>query len=546
MHENDKPVFYSDVILKDMLFAKLVRSPAPQGIIRAISGGLGAGRSLYTAGDIPGRNRVTAFGAEREVFPSKRVSFMGEPLGIVTAEDPDAAAEGAASVTLDIGKDGASHRGAPQQFLTRTVTNNGPEPPGDLLEVRGSYSVNLRRGIISEPGGCAARFSGGKLTVYCAIQWEDVLRENLAANLNLPPEGIDIVPTKITGPSSMELWYTLVLACQTALASMLSGRPVKLVLSREEHEALLGRPVTCVITHRSAVTPEGLIASLETEILADCGNRAPFGEEILRQLLAGAPGMYGPKRFRAEGVILTSNTAPAGVCLAQGGYHSFFAIESHLQDIAALTGLSPLDIHRLNSSAGTAALDSVARMSDFARKYWAYDMNSRARVEGRNQSFSEPIRGIGIAWAAPESSPSQAGGGAPPSVAAVVEVEIDPFTLREKIRGVWAAVECAEEAGAKQAEPDIRRAVFEALSSFVKDDSYPVPDIHLAFPQEASAGPVTGDGVLAALPAAFTNALSQAVSYSIHNLPIETDTAFRFITERKSLEGQHQPEEAEP
>jgi CO/xanthine dehydrogenase Mo-binding subunit len=247
-------------------------------------------------------------------------------------------------------------------------------------------------------------------------------------------------------------------------------------------------------------------------------------------------------------------------------FHALFAIESHAYEIAALTNRTPPEIHRVNGAGSgaekadfafafdygkaDAVMDAVTKMSDFNRKYCVYDMNARSRRSGKTPAFSEPVRGIGLASAFSSGGfyGTAASGRRCESLAhgaAVVEVEIDPFTLAAKLRGVWLAVECGETPAPKQAEAALRRTVFELLSSFVKDGGPETPDVHLSFLQTGGPPRRTGDEVYSVLPAAFANAISQAVSCGIHSLPMESGAVFRFITERQFLEDEAPESEAQ-
>jgi hypothetical protein len=123
------------------------------------------------------------------------------------------------------------------------------------------------------------------------------------------------------------------------------------------------------------------------------------------------------------------------------------------------------------------------------------------------------------------------------SAAAVIELELDPFTLRENIRGIWLAIDGGEILAVKQAEATLTRTIQDILSSFVKNDFTDAQKINISFLQNTDHPRQIGDAVYTILPAAYTNALTQAVSFDVHALPIEPDTIFRFITERDSLEG---------
>ena len=80
--------FYSDLVMDDMLYAAIVRSPIKNGIIKSIShNDLPDDYFLYTARDVPGSNLVETNFGKIPVFSEGNVSYKGEPLGILVGPE---------------------------------------------------------------------------------------------------------------------------------------------------------------------------------------------------------------------------------------------------------------------------------------------------------------------------------------------------------------------------------------------------------------------------------------------------------------------------
>ncbi len=80
--------YVSDCSKPDMLYAALVRSPLSSGKITNITfGDLPEGYLLFTARDIPGKNRITTLDTTTRVFCSEHVHYLGEPVGILVGPD---------------------------------------------------------------------------------------------------------------------------------------------------------------------------------------------------------------------------------------------------------------------------------------------------------------------------------------------------------------------------------------------------------------------------------------------------------------------------
>ncbi|GHB87975.1 hypothetical protein GCM10010306_098820 [Streptomyces umbrinus] len=124
-----------------------------------------------------------------------------------------------------------------------------------------------------------------------------------------------------------------------ALLARASGRPVRLVLSREEEMRTALFRENADIWIRSAVTRDGEIVGREAVVLMDCG--AYGGEQtFLTTMTAHTLGA----NYRLGSVRLVSrteytNTAPTGAFRACNGTYNTFALERHTDEICAAIGM---------------------------------------------------------------------------------------------------------------------------------------------------------------------------------------------------------------
>ena len=81
-------VYAGDIVLDDMLFGVLVRSPVQCGSVPEIElPELPEGVSFFSAKDIPGTNNVTVKSTHISVFADKEILYCGQPLGILIGPD---------------------------------------------------------------------------------------------------------------------------------------------------------------------------------------------------------------------------------------------------------------------------------------------------------------------------------------------------------------------------------------------------------------------------------------------------------------------------
>lgn len=109
---------------------------------------------------------------------------------------------------------------------------------------------------------------------------------------------------------------------------------------------------------------------------------------------------------------------------------------------------------------------------------------------------------------------------------AVIEIELDTCTFREKIKGIWIVVNAGKILNVKAAESAIKSSIQETLSLLVENETINCNDITVQFIQSKSESKQIGEIIYSIIPAAFTSALSQALSISVNSIPLKTNTIY--------------------
>jgi len=117
-----------------------------------------------------------------------------------------------------------------------------------------------------------------------------------------------------------------------------------------------------------------------------------------------------------------------------------------------------------------------------------------------------------------------------------VEVELDPCTFREHIRGIWVVINGGQILSARAAESTVKLCIQKVLASLVCEEAISCSNIHVSFMQSESDATQIGELVYQVLPAAYTQALTQALGCTINTLPLRTDTLYNRICDKTALE----------
>jgi CO/xanthine dehydrogenase Mo-binding subunit len=197
-----------------------------------------------------------------------------------------------------------------------------------------------------EPQACAARVeSDGKVTVWTSAQGGFTMRTQLVELLGLPASRIKVVPMEIGGGfggKALAFFEPTVVAL-----AQKTGRPVKLVISREEVLRATGPGSPTVITVKAGAKRDGKLTALSAIMRYDAG--AFPGSPVGRGLLVGlAP--YKLENMWAEGFDVVTNKPRVQAYRAPGGTPAAFAVEAHMDALAEAIGVDPLEFRIRNAA----------------------------------------------------------------------------------------------------------------------------------------------------------------------------------------------------
>ena len=362
--------FTDDYAFPRMLHAKLVRSPHAHARIvgvdvsraMAMPGVYGA----ITGEDLPIQYGIIPWTRDERALAVGRALFVGDAVACVAAVDEATAAEAARRVDVHyevlphvLDPAAALADGAPkvnEAARHGNVTKRVKLAFGDVdaglaaadVVVEGDYHFEGTTHAAIEPH-CAIGLvePSGVLTVISTTQVPHYLHRELARVLELPEDRIRVIQPPIGGafggksePFDLEF-------CVAKLALM-TGRPVKLLYTREEvFYAHRGRhPMD--MHYRVGATAEGKLTACDARTLIDGGAYASFGlvtAYYSGQLLT-APLALPAYRFDSTRVY--TNKPACGPKRGHGSVQPRFAFEVSLDKIAVQLGLDPIELRRRN------------------------------------------------------------------------------------------------------------------------------------------------------------------------------------------------------
>lgn len=357
--------YVADLRADRMLHAVLLRSTHPRADVLEIdvseaeeTPGVVA---ILTAADLPSDAFYGPVRADRPVLAGGVVRHLGEPILVVAATDPVAAARAAAAVdvryrahlpVLDVAAAARAKPWHPDGVVVRELIaargEIGPPDwarplpvPGAVHVVDGEYAIGRRASTAASPGVLAMP-GAGSCTVVLNSAWWHADREQIAQCLNLTPDRIRVVPAGSDGTPDGEL-SAAVLATLLALRT---NRPVRLLDAGVRSAP--GAGPAARLRYRHHVDGEGRILALQTEILLDAGAYAQHAAADLAALCASAAGPYRTPAVHVTALALRTDNPPPpperGVVAA-----TCVAVEAQLDRIAAcFDDLDPVVVRSRN------------------------------------------------------------------------------------------------------------------------------------------------------------------------------------------------------
>ncbi|HEV3484967.1 MAG TPA: xanthine dehydrogenase family protein, partial [Vicinamibacterales bacterium] len=374
--------YVDDFTLPGMLHGATVRSDLPRGIIRSVryTGDIPWHEfTIVTAADVPGRNCVSLITDDQPYLAHTHVNHVAEPVVLLAHPDRQLLEEARRHVVIDIeplppvltleeslagtriiwGEDNIFRR----YDVVRGDVDAAFDTPGAVI-VDGEYETGAQEQLYIEPNGMVATAErGGLVTVWGSLQCPYYVHRALTVLFGLPIDRVRVVQMETGGGFGGKEEYPSMIAGHAALLAWKSGCPVKLVYDRAEDMIATTKRHPSRTRHRTAVTPDGRLLAMEIDFAIDGGAYCTLSPVVLSRGTIHAPGPYFCPNVRVRARAAATNVPPHGAFRGFGAPQSIFALERHMDRVAAAIALEPDEFRRRNfiSRGQASAVGQVIR-----------------------------------------------------------------------------------------------------------------------------------------------------------------------------------------
>ena len=361
-----RALYVDDIVREDMWFGATVRSTIPRGLIQSISFDQSIDWSefaIVTAADIPANNHIQLIIADQPCLADGKVNHCDEPILLLAHPDKHKVRAAVDKVRIEyeplppvftiedserqeiivLGKD---------NIIKKFLLEKGDVEQawaGAAHIVEGEYRAGAQEHLYIENNGIIAQWDAeAGVTVWGSLQCPYYVHKSLMGVFDLPPEEVRVIQSETGGAFGGKEDYPSTLASHCALLAMKSGHTVKMVYDRMEDLAATTKRHPARIRHRTALDKDGKLLAMDIDIAMDGGAYSTLTSTVLSRCTLHAPGPYVCPNVRVASKAWATNAVPYGAFRGFGAPQAIFAIERHMDEIAAAIGMDPIELRRRN------------------------------------------------------------------------------------------------------------------------------------------------------------------------------------------------------
>jgi CO/xanthine dehydrogenase Mo-binding subunit len=407
--------YIDDISFPNLLYGRTIRSTIPAGDILDVRLNFNPdGFTVVDHRDVPGRNIVALIDDDQPSLAEHAVRHVAEPIALLAHEDREALFAADVQISYRPVLPVYDPAASPITFKTITIEKGRLDEgfaAADAI-VEGEYRAGHQEQLYIEPNGVIAVWDSGGITVYGSLQCPYYVHRALKVLLGLPDDRVRVIQTETGGGFGGKEEYPSMIAGHAALLSRKSGRPVKLIYDRVEDMVATTKRHPAIVRHRTGVTREGRLTAMEVDAIIDGGAYATLSAVVLSRGVIHASGPYRCDHIRIHGRAAMTNTPPNGAFRGFGAPQTQFAVEVHMDRIAAELGLDPVRLREINAlrpgdttatgqrlgkdTSALQVLREAVKRTDFKRKWRALQRARPERARASRGSGRASRRGIGL------------------------------------------------------------------------------------------------------------------------------------------------------
>ena len=377
--------YLDDLRLEGVLVGKLLYSKHACALIKKIDTSkakeIPGVVAVLTHEDIPGENSYLLQISDQPVLMENRVNYLGDAVAAVAAETEEAARAALDAIevvyeplrgTFDIDEtmkaDASPVLPGYDNIIPAHLHERGDLEAGfkeaDVI-IENTYQSQLIEQAFLEPEGALSYVDPeGNMVVYASNQAPNRDRKQIARSLGIPEHKVRVITPYVGGAFGAK--DEIHVQIHAALLTQVSGRPVRILRTREESILTHVKRHPITVHHKIGATKDGKITAIDLKAIADTGPYMNAGLHVMWFVGTVAGGPYYLPNVRLESLAVRTNNPIGGAMRGFGGPQVALAYEGQMDELAKALDMDPVEVRRINAmqSGQVTPNGSIVRNAD--------------------------------------------------------------------------------------------------------------------------------------------------------------------------------------
>jgi CO/xanthine dehydrogenase Mo-binding subunit len=386
-------------MLKDQLHGAILRSQHAHAKIVSIDTSeakkIPGVHAVVTAADAPNVRYGRSY-FDRHILARDKVRFMGDPVAAVAAESPAIAKQALKKIKVvyeplpvvidpeeatkpdapTLHDDMPLPKSIPADAKLKNICGHAVVHVGDAEKAMAEadvvvdevYETKMIHPQYLEPRIAAAQMEpNGRLTVWANAQAPFPVRQETAKTLGLSLNNVRVISAGLGGGfggkgSGITSGAAIEPIC--GLLAIKAKRPVMIVLDKAEETISTTIRAGAKMYIKTGVKKDGTIVARTGKVFYDAGGYSGFGVQAGGRCTNMLGGWYLMPNCHIDGYTVYTNKQVCGPVRGPGGPQAAFAVESHMDSIAAKLGMDPTEFRLKNIPKAGDKIVGVPKLRD--------------------------------------------------------------------------------------------------------------------------------------------------------------------------------------
>jgi CO/xanthine dehydrogenase Mo-binding subunit len=362
-----KAAYCPDLEFTDMLVGKLVYSPHVSARILRLdvskASAIPGVVAVMTGGDVPGENSYLYWYRDQPLLVVDQVRYQGDAIAMVAAETEELAQAALHAIEVEyqplegvFDPEEAMQPDAIRVWADKENTQSHyVEEWGDIetgfanadVIVENRYTTSYEEHAMLETESAVAYVDhDDTVVVYASAQTPHRDRIQIARALGVPEMRVREITPHIGGAFGAK--DEAHIQIHAALLAYETGRPVRIVKSREESIRTHVKRHPVSIRYRTGATKDGKLTAIHMVGIGDTGPYVNAGQEVMMAMAQYGVSPYYVPNARSEAYTVLTNNPICGAFRGFGVTQCTFAFERQMDELARKLEMDPLELRLLN------------------------------------------------------------------------------------------------------------------------------------------------------------------------------------------------------